>query len=164
MNLTDYLTAQNAWSARTFPNQTPLSTVRHVEKELVEIRKKPRDIIEWIDVATLSFSGAYIGHHKPDAVAAELGKQLQVHYVWYPPLVLVNRIEQQLDRILRINPHSLPLWIENAVLAFRGAFAQGYTTEQVLFALEHKQSVNFARRWVVPASPDEPWEHDRSWE
>lgn len=160
-DLTHYLRAHNAWSARTFPKQTPLSVINHIRNELDEIRRKPRDIIEWIDVAILAFDGAYVTGHAPRHVIYALQGPLSRPRPWRPTADILREIERELLVLERL-PFLISRWANIATLAFQGAFQQGYTTDQVLFALQHKQSVNFGRTWPTPGDPMEPTEHVRT--
>lgn len=49
----------HAWSLHTFgPGQRTVAVLKHIRKELDEIAANPDDVMEWIDVALLSFNGA----------------------------------------------------------------------------------------------------------
>jgi len=82
MNLTEHLERQQKFSFNTFgpprngPSGQPTDgVIDHLEKELVEVRKDPTDIFEWIDVAILAFDGALRAGFSPgqivDALAAK---------------------------------------------------------------------------------------------
>jgi hypothetical protein len=50
------------WSRQTFgPGRQTGGLTEHIEKELAEIRSKPDDLAEWIDVMTLALDG-YLRH------------------------------------------------------------------------------------------------------
>jgi len=56
--LSAYLRRQKQWSRRTFGTSARTEGIcRHIEKELVEIRAKPHDLEEWIDVMILALDG-----------------------------------------------------------------------------------------------------------
>jgi hypothetical protein len=58
--LTVLLETQAAWSKRTFGDRERTAGIlKHIEKELDEIRANPKDATEWIDVALLAFDGAW---------------------------------------------------------------------------------------------------------
>jgi Protein of unknown function (DUF550) len=53
-----FLIAKAQWSLATFgPGMRTEGICRHIEKELVEIRAKPFDLVEWVDVAFLAMDG-----------------------------------------------------------------------------------------------------------
>lgn len=67
----NYLLAHRQWSETTFgPGPRPEGLVKHIEKELAEIRQAPDDLEEWIDVLILAFDGAMRcgPGHRPDEV------------------------------------------------------------------------------------------------
>lgn len=56
--LTDYLERQRCWSEQTFgPGLRTIGITEHIKKELQEIRDKPEDLSEWIDVIILAMDG-----------------------------------------------------------------------------------------------------------
>jgi hypothetical protein len=58
----DYLTRHRDWSERVFgPGRQTQGLVEHIAKELDEIRAKPDDLVEWVDVMILAFDG-YLRH------------------------------------------------------------------------------------------------------
>ncbi len=53
-----YLAKHMAWSAATFGDGQRVEGIcKHIEKELAEIRRDPRDLVEWIDVIILALDG-----------------------------------------------------------------------------------------------------------
>ena len=49
----------------------------HIEKELAEVRAKPDDLVEWVDVITLAIDG-YLRHGgSPTTLVADLGRKLE---------------------------------------------------------------------------------------
>lgn len=73
---------------------------------------------------------------------------------------ILAHIEKELAEIKR-EPLDLEEWIDVIILGFDGAWRAGYTPEQIIFALQHKQSINVNRLWQIPDSPDAPIEHVR---
>lgn len=75
-SLTDILHRARAWSLETFgPGFRTEGVVKHIEKELDEIRANPMDAVEWIDVAILALDGAWrTGTAPEDIVQAMLDK------------------------------------------------------------------------------------------
>lgn len=60
MDLTQWFETQIAWSRKTFGTEPRLEGIlKHIEKEIVEVRKDPTDVKEWIDIAILALDGAW---------------------------------------------------------------------------------------------------------
>jgi hypothetical protein len=77
-DLVAHLDRQRAFSVTTFgPAQGLEGVVGHIEKELAEIRSKPSDLEEWIDVIILALDGAwrFTGATSEEIVAALVAKQ-----------------------------------------------------------------------------------------
>lgn len=56
----DLINRQIEWSKRTFgPGPRTEGLIKHIEKELAEIRENPCDLEEWIDVIILALDGAW---------------------------------------------------------------------------------------------------------
>jgi hypothetical protein len=75
------ITWQRNWSSRTFgAGRRTEGLCRHIEKELAEIRSKPDDLEEWIDVVLLAMDGAWRAGYTAAQVAEALtAKQLKNH-------------------------------------------------------------------------------------
>lgn len=79
-SLIELLRAHGDWAERSFGTTVdkPLRAegiVKHIEKELGEIRKDPTDVVEWVDVAFLAFDGARrMGGSVEAVVEAFIGK------------------------------------------------------------------------------------------
>jgi len=60
MNLFDYINRQKRWSKQTF-GDTPRTegVLRHIEKEIQEVRDAPQDCEEWVDIIILALDGAW---------------------------------------------------------------------------------------------------------
>lgn len=57
-----FLARHWAWSESTFGHgRQTLGLTEHIEKEIIEIRAKPDDLKEWIDVMILAIDG-YLRH------------------------------------------------------------------------------------------------------
>lgn len=76
------------------------------------------------------------------------------------PISIVKHLRKECDE-LEATPQDLVEWIDILILAFDGAFIAGFTPDQITFALQHKQSINFGRKWPTPGDPHEPTEHVR---
>ena len=81
VDLSTVITWQRNWSLRTFGSgKRTEGLCRHIEKELAEIRSKPQDLEEWIDVILLAMDGAWRAGYTDGQVAdALLAKQLKNH-------------------------------------------------------------------------------------
>jgi hypothetical protein len=54
-----WLDEKAAWSNKTFGTSLEAERIlRHIEKELSEIRQNPKDLMEWVDVVLLALDGA----------------------------------------------------------------------------------------------------------
>lgn len=75
-DLTQHLHRQRGFSLRTFgPGQRTQGVLDHIRKELVEIEKKPTDIMEWIDVVILAFDGAWRAGWDPETIVHALERK-----------------------------------------------------------------------------------------
>ncbi len=64
-----YLSAQRAWSHVTFGRgRRTVGITRHIEKECEEIRAKPDDLGEWIDVMILALDGYWRAGGTPNMI------------------------------------------------------------------------------------------------
>jgi len=59
-DLRTHLIQQINFSLRTFgPNDRTEGVLKHIEKEIAEVRKDPSDLSEWIDLIILACDGAW---------------------------------------------------------------------------------------------------------
>jgi len=73
MDFLHYIDAHRLWSARTFgPGARTEGLCRHIAKELDEIRAKPTDLEEWIDVMILALDGAWRTGASPEDIVRTL--------------------------------------------------------------------------------------------
>jgi dATP/dGTP pyrophosphohydrolase len=73
VDLVAHLHRQRQFSRTAFgPGRRTLGIISHIRRELEEILAAPTDLKEWIDVAILSFDGAWRAGHEPTAVASML--------------------------------------------------------------------------------------------
>jgi Protein of unknown function (DUF550) len=158
--LHQYLIKQNQWSDKTFPNKTPLSIIKHIRLEIVDIRLTPLALVAWINIIILSFDGMHTLQYIPKYILEMLQRHLtQNRFVYMPPLDILRKIEHEL-KVLEVFPYDLSRWVWIVVLAFRGAFVTGCSSEELITALQQKQAINFARKWP-PSIPDVPTEYIR---
>ena len=69
MNLFNYLNRQKRWSKNTF-GDTPRTEgiLKHIEKEIEEVRQAPNDLEEWCDIAILALDGAWRAGFTPHEI------------------------------------------------------------------------------------------------
>lgn len=174
-SLHDYLRAHNAWSARTFgTDRKPMSIIKHLRKELEELQQKPDDILEYVDIIILAADGAFLCQYTPNQVVEALMNTLgekpddgEPNCGYYDSILHVCNLAEHLflNPSQHVHPNdTLRFWIEIATSAFQMARAAGFSLAQITFALQHKQSINFKRRWPTPGDPNEPTEHLREGE
>lgn len=73
MNLIDHIFRLRDFSNDTFgPGERVKGILDHIRKELNEIEKEPKDVMEWIDVVQLALDGAWRAGYSPEEVAAAL--------------------------------------------------------------------------------------------
>jgi hypothetical protein len=78
-------------------------------------------------------------------------------------LRICDHISKELKEI-QDNPEDFQEWIDVIILAMDGFWRHGGSPGRLMQMLRHKQSKNFARRWLVPTNEDVAVEHDRSGE
>lgn len=86
--LVDWLQAKMEWSYKTFGiSERHIGVLKHIEKEIEEVRQNPKDVTEWIDIILLAFDGACrMGFTPSQVVNALIAKQEKnVHRSWPPP-------------------------------------------------------------------------------
>lgn len=86
-SLVDYLISQQQWSEKTFgPGPRTGGIVEHIRKELSEIKAKPTDVMEWVDVIILALDGAWRSGHTPETIVKHLVKKqaINVSRSWPP--------------------------------------------------------------------------------
>jgi hypothetical protein len=83
MDLIIHLARQRQFSEATFgPYSRPGRTagvIKHLEKEVGEVRKDPADLLEWIDCAILAFEGALSQGYTPKDIARALEHKQDVN-------------------------------------------------------------------------------------
>lgn len=69
LELVQHLYRQRAFSKATFgPGQRTEGVLDHAIKEIEEIREKPDDLEEWIDLILLAFDGAWRAGFTPEEI------------------------------------------------------------------------------------------------
>jgi hypothetical protein len=80
-SFTDYLRRQAEWSARTFGHGVrTVGLTRHIEKEIAEIRLKPHDLTEWVDVMILALDGYWRAGGDPAGIMADLQAKQNINF------------------------------------------------------------------------------------
>lgn len=73
-----YLTDAREFSSRTFgPGRRTGGVTKHIEKELEEIRQKPDDLSEWIDVIILGCDGYWRHGGQPEDLLSDMRAKLE---------------------------------------------------------------------------------------
>jgi len=76
LNLNEFVDKQIGWSLKAFgPNPRLMGIVDHIQKELVEIKEKPSDLEEWVDVIILALDGAWRSGHTSNEICEMLEKK-----------------------------------------------------------------------------------------
>ena len=77
----ELINRQIEWSKHTFgPGPRTEGLIKHIEKELEEIRQNPCSLEEWIDVIILSLDGAWrCGEHTAGEIMAALANKQRVN-------------------------------------------------------------------------------------
>lgn len=64
-----HLERQREWSTRNFgPHRRTEGILRHIAKEMDEVRADPTSLEEWVDIAILALDGAWRAGHEPQAI------------------------------------------------------------------------------------------------
>lgn len=76
---------------------------------------------------------------------------------------VLDHITKEISEV-RENPSDLSEWVDLMLLAFDGAWRQGFTAQQITEGIQAKQIKNENRQWPDwrTADPDKAIEHDRS--
>lgn len=89
----DIVARGKEWSAATFgPGARTEGTLKHIAMELEEIRARPLDVMEWIDVILLALDGAWRAGHSPEKIAQALHDKQSINMArkwppqWLPDL------------------------------------------------------------------------------
>jgi hypothetical protein len=75
--LAAFMERHKAWIERTFPrNATTEGITRHIEKECAEVREKPDDLDEWIDILILGIHGYWRNGGTAEDLLPRLNRKL----------------------------------------------------------------------------------------
>lgn len=79
-DIVEYFNAKDQWSFKTFgPGARAEGICKHIEKELIEVRAKPRDLSEWADIIILASDGAARAGFTGAEIWAEMQRKLNVN-------------------------------------------------------------------------------------
>ena len=79
--LEEYLEDQIEWSKRTFgEGKRTEGILKHIEKEIIEVRKSPEDLLEWIDIAILALDGAWRAGYQPEEIVMALVEKQEINF------------------------------------------------------------------------------------
>ncbi len=99
VDLKAYLECQRAWSEKTFgPGLRTGGITKHIEKELAEIRAKPQDLIEWIDVVILALDGAWRAGYTPNQIIEALLVKQRINLAREYPMPSSQDVPAEHDR------------------------------------------------------------------
>lgn len=128
--MAQYLTDAREFSLRTFgPGKRTGGVTKHIEKELDEIREKPDDLTEWVDVIILACDGYWRHGGQPETLMADMMAKLAKNKLrkWPTPTSEDEAIEHDRTYDDPLNPDLGPehreYWIrktEAAALADKG--------------------------------------------
>lgn len=80
MNLFSFLNRQKRWSSNTFGDSPRTEGVlKHIEKEIAEVRAAPFDLEEWCDIVILALDGAWRSGHSPHEICAMLERKQSIN-------------------------------------------------------------------------------------
>lgn len=88
MNIETYVLNHKAWSEKTFGlGPRTEGNLKHIEKEIAEVRKDPTDLMEWIDIAILALDGAWRAGYtaKEIEMALVLKQSINFNRQWPAP-------------------------------------------------------------------------------
>lgn len=89
MILETYLERQREWSRKVFGSgKRTLGLLQHIEKEIVEVKQNPEDVMEWVDIIILALDGAWRAGYTPEQVAEALSKKQAINFArtWPNPV------------------------------------------------------------------------------
>lgn len=80
MKLRAHIKRQRRWSRKNIgPGQRVEGILKHIEKEVTEVRANPTDLMEWIDIAMLAFDGAWRQGFSARQIESALAEKLEIN-------------------------------------------------------------------------------------
>lgn len=75
-----YMKAHLEWSLKTFgTGHRTEGLLRHIEKEIAEVRSDPLNVFEWVDIVILSLDGALRAGASPEMIRDALWAKQRVN-------------------------------------------------------------------------------------
>ncbi len=71
---------------------------------------------------------------------------------------ILKHIESEIEEV-RNSPYDVEEWVDIVILALDGAWRAGHLPEDIIKAMQDKQTKNCNREWPAPVSDDEPIMH-----
>lgn len=103
MTMRDLLTREKRWSAATFgPGRHTNGLTKHIEKECAEVRGKPADLIEWVDIMMLAWDGFWRAGGTVDDLPRVFGEKLAVNEARQWPAVTSE--DEPIEHIKEASP------------------------------------------------------------
>lgn len=98
-----YLQRQREWSAATFGKGFRTKGIAdHIRKELVEIEKRPHDLMEWIDVLILGLDGYWRAGGSPERLEALLHSKQNLNMTRKWPASTSEDLATEHDRTVEV--------------------------------------------------------------
>jgi hypothetical protein len=157
----DFWDAQSKWSQATFGTDAergPLGALKHLRKEIEEVKANPGDIEERADLVFLALDASRRAGYSYDAIELCDLEPQEVAEITIDDLVsMVDRLIDMLGKSALI-----PMRDYCAVVAavFCLAMRAGFDLDELQGACWNKLSKNKKRTWVKTGT-DEPTEHNR---
>lgn len=150
MKLDEFWDQLSNWSQQTFGSDSErghIGPLKHLAKEIKEVRENPGDLEEYADMVFLIFDAS--------RRAGNTFQQTASH----DPLA---NLECMVGIAIGIECQSIELYGAMFELCCGAAFKAGFSYDQLLGAVEAKLVKNRAREWPAPSRNDEPIEHVRN--
>lgn len=76
-----YIERQIEWSQKTFGHSVRTEGIcKHIESELAEIRAKPNDLMEWVDVIILAIDGAWRAGYDAEQILDAMDDKQDINF------------------------------------------------------------------------------------
>ena len=112
--LQKYISDQQEWSEKTFgTGMRTLGITSHIEKELSEIRAKPDDLEEWIDVIILAIDGYWRAGGKSEELMKRMNDKQAKNFSRTYPFPVSQDVPSEHIRLADIALHEADLSDDN---------------------------------------------------
>lgn len=100
----EHLTRQREWSTRNFgPHRRTEGVLKHIAKEMDEVRADPAGLEEWVDIVILALDGAWRAGHEPQAIIdGVIAKQEENFTRSYPDWRTVDAEGEPIEHIREV--------------------------------------------------------------